>query len=76
MTARYAFTVRYRRRDWDPYHGRRAHYFREKEAAIRYMHKLRSPGRPDLSPIVELSLERQELGPVETLWDLDGGWKP
>lgn len=69
MTARrFAFTVRYRRRGWHSAQGR---YFRDKAAAVRYWKKLLSGGRSDLAPIVEMRIERQELGPIEVVWKLD-----
>ncbi len=70
MTAPYAYAVRYRRRDWNTNKGRKVRYFRDLEAAKRLVAKLRSPTY--LSPVVELVIERQELGPVETVWTLGG----
>ncbi|CAN5873793.1 hypothetical protein BH23ACT5_BH23ACT5_09880 [soil metagenome] len=67
MSARFAFTVRYRRRGWKQ---RQARYFRDQDAARRLVAKLRRPSW-DYAPIVELTIERQELGPPETVWTLE-----
>lgn len=64
--ARFTYTVRYRRAGWE---GRRARYFRNREAAFRLVDKLRAPTY--LAPVVELQVERQALGPVETVWTLN-----
>lgn len=66
MTARHTWTVRYRRAAWTQ---RQARHYRSKRAALRLVAKLRSP--TDLTPIVELWVERQTLGPVEVVWRLE-----
>ena len=70
MTAHHAYTVRYRRHGWKQ---RQARYFRDRKAAVRYVHKLRAGGWPDLAPLAELWIERQELGPVDVVWTLSKG---
>ena len=63
---KYQYAVRYRRRDWQ---WAQVRYYRIASAAHRYAATLLKGGRPDLSPLVELRIERQELGPVELVAD-------
>lgn len=70
MTQRYNYVVRYRRATWT---YRQARYFRSKTPAVNFIHKLQTPHRwPDLSPLAEIVLEREERGPAEIVWSVGG----
>ena len=62
------YTVKYRRRGWKQ---RQHRAFKDKRAANRLTKKLLL-GDPSLAPVVELEVERRELGPPETVWTLGG----
>lgn len=63
MSTEYLWTVRYKRRGWTWAQSR---HFQRRHAALRLLAKLRT-GDPDLEPLVELQLERRELGPPEVV---------
>lgn len=63
MSARYLYTVRYRRTSWTYKKGRT---FKDPRAAKRLIRKLLDQD-PAYAPLDYLTLERQELGPTETV---------
>lgn len=64
---KYAYIVRYRRAAW---RYRQARFYRTEPPARRFIQYLLA-GDPTLSPVVECRLEREPLGPAETVWQLD-----
>jgi hypothetical protein len=64
---RYEYTVRYRRENWKGMKGR---FFHRKSKALEFRRKLLA-GDPSLAPIVELIIERRELGPIEIVFDIN-----
>ena len=62
---RYTYSVRYRRVGWK---SAQARHYRLASCAYRLASRLRA-GDPYLAPLVELRIERQQLGPVELVAD-------
>ena len=65
---RYQYAVRYRRAGWS---SSQVRFYRIASYAHRLARRLQA-GDPDLAPLVELRIERQALGPVETVHDFLG----
>lgn len=61
-TQRYEYRVSYRRRAWSSNTHTKSRTFESEPAARRFVDRLRSSGRPDLSPAVAVTVERREVG--------------
>lgn len=66
---KYEYRVTWRREDWGPNTSDQSRIYSTYDAAARMVDKLRSDGRPDLSPIVKLDIAHREVGSWQDGWN-------